>query len=238
MTINEESLISLDELRSVLSADEGPSHARSRTRRPRRPFLPAAVAAALLVGAVVVLSVQLLDEDGDRDRGVAGSETTLRHVALPPLPPGPQRLEGASGTAAVEYVSLEEMIARANLVFVGTVAEIGGTEILSRDEEGFALEANRVRYRIDRVLRGDAVDQIDITNLALGEATFPAGVGERYLIFAEWRPLGSPDNRRLVPAGYAQGVYEVVGPDRATNVRKETVSIDAVAGQVAATDRG
>lgn len=240
MTIDEGSLISLDELRSVLSAHEGPPRARSRAGGLRRPYLPAALVAALLVGVVAVLGVRMLDGDVDRDRGAVRSEAGLRHVELSPLPAGPQSIDGAAGAteAAVEHVSLEEMIARANVVFVGVVADIGGTEILSRDEVGFAMEANRVRYRIERILRGDPVDQIDITNLTLGETAFPAAVGKRYLMFAEWRPLGSQRIRRLVPSGYVQGVYEVVAPDRAINATNGTVSIDAVADQVAATDGG
>ncbi len=238
MSIHDDALISAEEIRAVLRAQEGPASARSRARRPRRPLLvPIGAAAVLLVSVAVLFGVRH-GEGGSGGETTARSDAGLRHVELPALPPGPRRLEGTGGSAAIERVSLDDMTARANVVFVGTVTAIGGVETLSVDEEGFALTGHRVRYRIERLLRGDPVDQIDLTNLTIGEAVFPAVVGTRYLIFGEWRPLGSPANRRLVPSGYSQGVYEVTSADQASNSANGTLSIDSIARRVAATGGG
>jgi hypothetical protein len=237
MSIHDDALISADEIRAVLRAQEGPPSARVRPRRPRRPLLvPIGLAAVLLVGVAVLFGIRQGDDGARRGETAAGGDAGLLHVELPPLPPGPPRLEATGGSAAIERVTLDKMIARASVVFVGTVTDIGGIETLSVDEEGFALTGHRVRYRIDRLLRGERVDQVDLTNLTLGEALFPAVVGKRYLVFAELRPLGSPANRRLVPSGYSQGVYGVISEDRASNQANGTVSIDSIARRVGATE--
>jgi hypothetical protein len=231
MIIHEDPLISLEEIRAVLSAHEGPPHARSRARRRRLRLVAPIGIAIMLIGVGVFVGVREWDGAGGRP---SARDATLRHVELPPLPAGPQRLEGAGGSAAIERVTLQDMIATANVVFVGTVTAIGGREELSRDEEGFALTANRVRYGIDRILRGDPVDQLDLTNLTFDEAAFPAAVGKHYLVFAEWRRLGGAASPRLVPSGYYQGVYEVTSQDEARNVVNGIVTIDSVARRVAA----
>jgi hypothetical protein len=233
MIVHDDHLISLEEMRAVLSANEGPPQARSRVRRQRLRLVAPIGVALLLVGVGAFVGVRQWEGSDSRP---AARDSALRHVELPPLPPGPTRLEGAGSSAAIMRVSLQDMIADADVVLVGTVTAIGGREEISRDEEGFVLTANRVRYRIQRVLRGDPVDQIDLTNLTLGEAAFPAAVGTEYLVFAEWRRLGGTPQPRLVPSGYYQGVYEVTARDEARNAANGVVSIDAVARRVAASE--
>lgn len=229
MTTKNDNPLPLDELASTLRAYQGPPRPRQRLarRRWRAPRLAAAAAATLLAAAGATVGV-IYGAGGDGNSTVA-----LRHVELPALPSGPSRLSGGGGTAVVEHVSLDEMIERADVVFVGRVSEIGGIETVDSGSP-LPFPTHRVRYQVERVLRGKKVDQIDLTDPVISEAAFPAEVDKRYLVFAEWRELGEARIRRLVPSGYWQGVYEVGSDGRASNAANGAVSIDAIAARVAA----
>ena len=224
-------LISLDELASTLRAFEGPSRARRRVRsrapRSRRVLLSAAAAGTVALGGTIA-GLYLTGAVG---RG--SGRPPLRHVALPPLPPGPQKLDVHPGASAdLERVSLDDMIKRAPVAFVGTVSAIGGREVLGASP--LPMEAYRIRFEVERVLRGEPVDTIDITDLALAEETFfPAEVGEKFLVFAEWRELSESRVRRLVGFGYSFGVFRVAG-DKASNPYNGTVDLDEAERRVMA----
>jgi hypothetical protein len=131
--------------------------------------------------------------------GTIGTESprrALRHIVLPPLTPGPDRLEhGKYALADIGGTSLDDMVARAEAVFVGEVTAIGGPEML---DPGSRMEVHRVRFVVEDVFRGKRVDGIDVTDLVWEGAIFPAEVARRYLVFAEHRQLGRKRIRRLV----------------------------------------
>ena len=205
------------EITAMLRAYEGPARAATRPRprafRARWVAVPALAAAAVLAGAVLLL----------RDGGAA---TT---AALPALPPGgPQALAPQPSLGMVIAVSLDEAIAQADVVFVGSVTAIGGEE----DVDG--VPAQRVRYDVEQMLRGDAVDEVDLTSAISLETSFPAEVGKRYLVFAEETPLGQEGALVLVPVGAAQGVYDVVDGTATNALTGESVSLDDVSRRVEA----
>ena len=124
------------EIAAMLRAYEGPARAVPRTRpggfRARWVAVPALAVAAVLAGAALFL----------RDGGEAGT-------TLPSLPQGgPQALAPAPSLGMVIAVSLDEAIAQADVVFVGSVAAIGGEETLD------GVPVQRVRYDVEQLLRG------------------------------------------------------------------------------------
>jgi hypothetical protein len=188
-----------------------------------------------VLGAVLVLAAAGAAAGGLYAAGAIGSSAPraqLRHVVLPPLTPGPERLAGGKYVVAdIEGTSLDDMVTRAEAVFVGEVAAIGGPEML---DAGSRMEVHRVRFAVEDVLRGNRVDGIDVTDLVWSETIFPAEVGQRYLVFAEHRQLGTNRIRRLVAFGYPQGVYRLIGGDRASNETNGTVDLETVRDRVAA----
>jgi hypothetical protein len=88
------------------------------------------------------------------------------------------------------------------------------------------------------VLRGRAVDAIDLTAIDSFANSFAAEVGARYLVLAEKTALGRGGAVALVPVGAAQGVYELVGETATSPLTGESVRIDDVAGRVASADGG
>jgi hypothetical protein len=207
------------EIAAMLRAYAGPARAVARTRpapsrfRARRLAVPALAAAAVLAGAVFLL----------RDGGDAGSP-------LPALPAGgPQALAPAPALGMMMAVPLEDAIAQADVVFVGTVTAIGG------EENAGGIVSQRVRYGVEQSLRGPAAAEVDLTSTISLEATFPAEVGKRYLVFAMETPLGQEGALVLVPVGAAQGVYDVVDGTATNALTGESVPLDDVSRRVEAT---
>jgi hypothetical protein len=156
---------------------------------------------------------------------------TLRHVELAPLPPGLRRLtSGAPGHADGEAPSVEEMLRGAKVAFVGTVADIGGSEPVALGH-GLAFPTRRVRFAVERVFRGPRVDTIDVADYTWEGNMFKATVGDRFLILAERRQLGERRVRRLVPLGaYSDGAFRIT--DRgAVNRWGHSVDPDRVAAR-------
>jgi hypothetical protein len=204
------------ELAAMLRAYEGPAQAQARVRpagfRARWVAVPALAAAAVLAGAFLLL----------RDGGDGG-------LPLPALPAGgPQALAPQPSLGMVIAVSLDEAIAQADLVFVGSVTAIGGEETLD------GVPVQRVRYGVERMLRGTAADEVDLTAAISLETSFPAEVGQRYLVLAEETPLGQEGALVLVPVGAAQGVYDVADGTATSALTGESVSLDDVSRRVEA----
>jgi hypothetical protein len=189
-----------------------------------------------VLGAVLVLVAAGATLCGLYASGTIGTESprsALRHIVLAPLTPGADRLEhGKYALADIGGTSLDDMVARAEAVFVGEVTVIGGPEMLDPRSR---MEVHRVRFAVEDVFRGKRVDGIDVTDLVWEGAIFPAEVGRRYLVFAEHRQLGRKRIRRLVAFGYPQGVYRLVGDDSAWNEANGRVDIETVRDRVAAT---
>jgi hypothetical protein len=57
-----------------------------------------------------------------------GSEPASR-AGLPALPPGEPKLLPMTGIA--ERVDVEKLVGRAEIVFIGTVADVGGSEVVT-----------------------------------------------------------------------------------------------------------
>lgn len=208
------------EIAAMLRAYEGPARAATRMRpggfRARRVAVPALAAAAVLAGSFLLL------RDGN-DTG----------TPLPALPAGgPQALAPQPSLGMVIAVSLDEAIAQADVVFVGTVTAIGGEE-----NEG-GVVSQRVRYGVEQMLRGATADEVDVTSAISFETSFPAEVGKRYLVLAEETPLGQEGALVLVPVGAAQGVYDVVDGTATNALTGEPVALDDVARRVEAAGGG
>jgi hypothetical protein len=136
---------------------------------------------------------------------------------LRPLPPGPP--QAATGAASVEEVTFDEMLARADEIFVGTATAIGGSEDVTGDQvEGpVRMSVHRVRFDVDQSFRGTADGEIDVTLFDSEGLTYPFTVGEKYLIFGEYTEVGPVRAPALIPSGYVQGVYSVVSATLARN---------------------
>jgi hypothetical protein len=172
---------------------------------------PAIAGIAILAFAGAISAVSVLRSDGSG--ATARSDT---QQALPPLPPGPPRKTTAEATS--ERVTMDDMISRAPMVFLGRVSAIGGSEVVSPTsaEEGPALTVHRTRFEVLRSLRGDLPAVIDISEFdVLGAAAFE--IGGTYVVFAESRSLGSSKTAAVVPFGYAQGVYRQTAADLVRN---------------------
>ena len=206
------------EIAAMLRTYEGPARSVKRPRptgfRVRWVAVPALAVAAVLAGATLLL------RDGEGDAG----------PTLATLPPGgPQALAPQPSLGMVIAVSLDEAIGQADVAFVGSVAAIGGEENIG------GAPAQRVRYDVEQMLRGEPVDAIDLTSAISLETSFPAEVGKRYLVLAEETPLGQEGALVLVPVGGPQGVYDVVDGTATSALTGESVSLDDVSRRVGAT---
>lgn len=71
------------------------------------------------------------------------------------------------------------MIAEAPVVFIGRVAAIGGSEVVSpaEDEEGPELTVHRTRLDVMQTLRGDGLAIIDVARFDVLDAA-PLEIGK------------------------------------------------------------
>lgn len=185
----------------------------SRLSRRRSVAVAAVMAAAVAVPAVV-LGVQAL-----------GSESTPPDWSaavgdLPALAPGPPRTQG--GSASIAHVSPEELVSRAANVFVGTVVAEGGSEFADPvfedpDYVRMRMTVHRVRFSVERTLRGEAVPALDLTIPDLGPDIDVFEVGDRLLVFASPVEFGELRVPGLTPMGYFQGVFRMGADGTARN---------------------
>jgi hypothetical protein len=186
------------------------------TAPTRRLLFATAISFILALGAVAAFS---LTRPGDAEPPILGS------FGGRPLPPGPPNLDGG-GAVSVERVATDRLIDEAAVVFVGRVEAIGGSEVVSPGRPAaFGIHSShRTRFRVDEQLRGARAAKIDVSVLDVPEfAVFE--VGHSYLVFAEWRDLGTARRRALVPAGYFQGVFMKETDDRWINQDNGVVTL-------------
>lgn len=184
-----------------------------------RRFRVGVALAATIVAGVPIGSTLYSALDGQDYALSAVSEAD----GLKPLPIGPPSPRLSHGL--IERVTLEEMKRTADVVFVGTVREIGGSEpvTISIPQKIPILTRHRTRFDVEQALRGVASSPLDISLLDIGNVgSFVQGM--RYLVFAEPRHLGETRTPGLVPQGYFQGMLAMIDSDRATNPYVGTVS--------------
>jgi hypothetical protein len=185
-------------------------------------------AAALLVPALLALAAGRGDGEGG---GAAPSAETARAgasaIGLDPLPPGPPALRCG---VLVERVTLAASVARAEVVFVGSVLAVGGNEDAGAPGRRGSLPRYRARLEIRETLRGSLAPTVDVSALACNHILFDEG--RSYLVFAERRRLGERRVRALVPVGYHQGVFRVSRDGGAWNASHGAVDLEDVARRV------
>jgi hypothetical protein len=205
------------QLREMFNAYAGPAKPQARSRRSRSPR-----PLALLAVVALALAVSLAVFAFDRSDGVR-SEGGLTRVTA-----GPMR-------SIPFLVPLDEMIAKSDLIFVGTVTAIEGPEELSPanpPDYPDPILAYRVTFEVERLLRGDDEDEIEVTNTMGRGPAFSAEVGEEYLVFAAREEVGYQHVPRLIAVGIDQGVFRVTGPNSAENSRTVTLDLDEVGRRV------
>jgi len=182
---------------------------RQRPPRLRRPLV--ALAAALALAAVAGAAAIVVLGGESKEAAPTASATGEPLAALPAGPPTP----GPDSMQQVVAFTLDELVAEADVVFVGVAEAVGGSEPVVPG----GLTAHRVRFLVERPLRGLGEGLVDVTepdsiSLATGYDYAP---GERYLVFAEPQALDLGADPVLVPLGYMQGVFRVTGEDTAGN---------------------
>jgi hypothetical protein len=155
----------------------------------------------------------------------------MKHAGaqLRPLPPGEPKLLPLSGVG--ERVDVEKMLGRAEIVFVGRVTDVGGSEVVTPEGatgEPFLLTRHRVRLTVQRALRGTDAEMIDVSLLDIPDASYPFEIGKQYLVFARQTELGTTRTSAIIPDGYAQGVFALGAGGTATNPINGTVRIGDV----------
>jgi hypothetical protein len=129
---------------------------------------------------------------------------------LPALAPGKSTPQGAGSTSIIAQVTREDLIANSARVFVGTVVAEGGPEFVDPENQEFErMTVHRVRFSVERTLRGEETDALDLT-IPDGDPTIDVfEVGDRVLVFARPTEFGELRVPGLVPEGYFQGVFPV-----------------------------
>lgn len=230
------------DMSSLLREIEGPAFPVLINRRDRSParldrpwaggrllLIVGGIAAISAFGAVMFLN----GSDPPRE----SSSTAAAVVSPPPVsatgsdsPPGP------NVTGLVGGHNVQGMIERADLIFIGEVFGRPRTSVTVSPccDDGPALHVDYVRFTVLERLVGDSHATVDLAQFADAEAAYPAVVGQRYLVFAWWRELGSTRTRALVPIGYAGGVFVIGQNGTARNEVFGEVAVEDVAKRVRA----
>ena len=199
---------------------------RPRRSRPRILAIAAVLTAAVVVPALVL--AQTLGSDEPRDWSAAIGD-------LPALAPGEPKSQGASSSSLIEGVSRGQLVSDAERVFVGTVVAKGGSEFVDppRDPDFPRLTAHRVRFSVERTLRGEDAPVLDLLILDGVMEFGDFEVGDRVLVFAETRELGELRASGLTPMGYWQGVFRARGDGTARNEPTDvTFSLDELEAEL------
>lgn len=207
------------QLREMFDAYAGAERAQPTPRPRRSPRLVALLAAATLAlaGLLAVFAYDRVDS------GQSGGGLT--------------KVEAGPTRSFLRMFSVDEMIARSDLIFVGTVTAIEGPEELSPanpPDYPNPILAYRVTFEVESLFRGDDEDEIEVTNTMGRGPAFSAEVGEEYLVFAARAQVGYEHVPRLVAVGIDQGVFHVTGSDSAENDRGVVIDPADVARRVSA----
>lgn len=215
--------VSENQLQEMLAAYAGPEEARPSPRHRRRFGM--LVLAALVLGLAATTAV-ILTSRVDEDRSAESDLTSVTAGSM-------------RGLAIV--IPVEELIARSDVIFVGVVTAINGPEELSPanpPDYPTSVLAYRVTFEVERLLRGEQEETIELTNTQGRGPAFSAQVGERYLIFAASEQVGYERVPRLVAVGIGQGVFHVTDPRTAVNSRGVTIDPGSVESQLEAARSG
>jgi hypothetical protein len=202
----------LAELSATLRDYQGPGHVRRRSRPARRRLrtLTVVVSAAAIVAATgAIFAFHLADTKQKRSTPAA--------LGLDMIPP----------------LSLEELINRAPVVFVGRVT---GSEDIPVASDG-GLGICPVHYEVEHSYRGNLGASTDLGFYCGNEHIIfpasPADVGQSYLVFAVSGWSTSSGSRVLAP--YSGGIFLVTGAGTAENEANGTVHLDDLAQRLAST---
>lgn len=192
----------------------------------------AAVGAVAAIAAAFALSQRYVDGDtppvatGDRELAAALGEAE----GLRPLAEGMPRID--DGHALVGTVTPEQLLESSPLIFVGVPIARGASEVVSEadpSEPIAALTAHRVRFAVEKVLRGKPAEAIDLSLLDVDPDYDRFVLGDRYLIFAQTTELGSSRTPAVIPNGYYQGSFEFKDQRIAENSRKDAFDVTELA---------
>ena len=117
----------------------------------------------------------------------------------------------SAGATTIARVTLPEMERTATVVFVGEFTHADRVRL------GGSEPGRRYVFRVERFLRGGPAKTVNLTMIDFADLWLGVTHGTRYLVFAQRLPLGARREERLVPSGYYQGVYRMLGQQRATN---------------------
>jgi hypothetical protein len=134
-------------------------------------------------------------------------------------------LTASAGATSIARVTLPQMERTATLVFVG--AFVGG----ARAPLG-GLRGRRYRFHAERFLRGGRADVVHLSVLDFPGLSLGVEQGGRYLVFAERRRFGTTKEERLTATGFHQGIYGMVGNDRAANDMNGSLELDRLAARL------
>lgn len=128
----------------------------------------------------------------------------------------------------MEGVDVPTLLRRSDVIFVGDVEAVGGSEIIG-GAHGVELTSHRVRLHVIRKIRGDAGPTVDVRLLDFPSTVDAFDSGREYLVFAAYRRLGNMATDSLVPEGYEQAAFAVTGARRATNPYGLSVDVEEIA---------
>ena len=166
-----------------------------------------------------------------------GIDQLAAEAGLDALPPGPPVSSG--GHAVIEAMDLDKFKDRATVMFVGRVVEEGGSEpigVKGPPESGGQETVHRVRFAVDRVVRGEDVKVLDILVPDIpGLDTFELDTD--FLVFANQIVFGDGRVSGLAAIGYSQGAFRLTGADTATNEAVGDLTITQVAADFGEVDQ-
>lgn len=197
-----DSIPALNDLRAefvrVAQAESRPFPSRRRLRR-----LALALGGLALVAAMVTAGI-VLTSDPDPATAPQGSRP------------------GGIAASGPLYASLAELVAKTDLVVVGTVEEVLPPEIIEAEDPQYPTREFNTVVRVDEVLKGSAPASVTVNTLELafggpGSAEWRQP-GERVLLFLS--PSRETDGVHILAnTNSSQTAYEIRGEDLVATIR-------------------